>query len=173
MKNVIVLGGGGFIGGHLAKKLKEQGNHVRICDLKKHEHFFQNEICDEFIVGDLTDPKVVELVIGEGVDEVYQLAADMGGAMYIFTGQHDADVMYNSATINLNVVRECVKKKVGKVFYSSSACMYPEHNQLDPENPNCEESSAYPANPSIISTDHKGHGMGVEKRLPQQCVEKL
>jgi len=147
MKNVIVLGGGGFIGGHLAKKLKEQGNHVRICDLKKHEYFFQDEICDEFIVGDLTDPKVVELVIGEGVDEVYQLAADMGGAMYIFTGQHDADVMYNSATINLNVVRECVKKKVGKVFYSSSACMYPEHNQLDPENPNCEESSAYPANP--------------------------
>jgi nucleoside-diphosphate-sugar epimerase len=147
MKNVIVLGGGGFIGGHLAKKLKEQGNHVRICDLKKHEYFFQGEICDEFIVGDLTDPKVVELVIGEGVDEVYQLAADMGGAMYIFTGQHDADVMYNSATINLNVVRECVKKKVGKVFYSSSACMYPEHNQLDPENPNCEESSAYPANP--------------------------
>ena len=147
MKKVVVLGGGGFIGGHLAKKLKEDGNHVRICDLKKHEYFFQDEICNEFIVGDLTDPKVVELVIEEGVDEVYQLAADMGGAMYIFTGQHDADVMYNSATINLNVVRECVKKKVGKVFYSSSACMYPEHNQLDPENPNCEESSAYPANP--------------------------
>jgi nucleoside-diphosphate-sugar epimerase len=147
MKKVVVLGGGGFIGGHLAKKLKEEGNHVRICDLKKHEYFFQDEICNEFIVGDLTDPKVVELVIEEGIDEVYQLAADMGGAMYIFTGQHDADVMYNSATINLNVVRECVKKKVGKVFYSSSACMYPEHNQLDPENPNCEESSAYPANP--------------------------
>jgi nucleoside-diphosphate-sugar epimerase len=147
MKKVVVLGGGGFIGGHLAKKLKEEGNHVRICDLKKHEYFFQDEICNEFIVGDLTDPKVVELVIEKGVDEVYQLAADMGGAMYIFTGQHDADVMYNSATINLNVVRECVKKKVGKVFYSSSACMYPEHNQLDPENPNCEESSAYPANP--------------------------
>jgi nucleoside-diphosphate-sugar epimerase len=147
MKKVVVLGGGGFIGGHLSKKLKEDGNHVRICDLKKHEYFFQDEICNEFIVGDLTDPKVVELVIEEGVDEVYQLAADMGGAMYIFTGQHDADVMYNSATINLNVVRECVKKKVGKVFYSSSACMYPEHNQLDPENPNCEESSAYPANP--------------------------
>jgi nucleoside-diphosphate-sugar epimerase len=147
MKKVVVLGGGGFIGGHLAKKLKEEGNHVRICDLKKHEYFFQDEICNEFIVGDLTDPKVIELVIEEGVDEVYQLAADMGGAMYIFTGQHDADVMYNSAIINLNVVRECVKKKVGKVFYSSSACMYPEHNQLDPENPNCEESSAYPANP--------------------------
>ena len=147
MKKVVVLGGGGFIGGHLSKKLKEEGNHVRICDLKKHEYFFQDEICNEFIVGDLTDPKVVELVIEEGIDEVYQLAADMGGAMYIFTGQHDADVMYNSAIINLNVVRECVKKKVGKVFYSSSACMYPEHNQLDPENPNCEESSAYPANP--------------------------
>jgi len=147
MKKIVVLGGGGFIGGHLAKRLKEEGNHVRICDIKKHEYFFHDEICHEFILGDLTDPKVVELVIEEGVDEVYQLAADMGGAMYIFTGQHDADVMYNSATINLNVVRECVKKKVGKVFYSSSACMYPEHNQLDPENPNCEESSAYPANP--------------------------
>jgi len=147
MKKVLVLGGGGFIGGHLAKRLKEEGNHVRICDLKKHEYFFQNEICDEFILGDLTNPSVVELVIEEGFDEVYQLAADMGGAQYIFTGEHDADVMYNSALINLNVAKECVKKKVGKVFYSSSACMYPEYNQLDPNNPNCEESSAYPANP--------------------------
>ncbi len=147
MKKIVVLGGGGFIGGHLAKKLKEQGNHVRICDLKKHEYFFQDEICDEFIVGDLTDPNVVKLVIEEDIDEVYQLAADMGGAMYIFTGQHDADVMHNSATINLNVAKECVIKKVKKIFYSSSACMYPEHNQLDPLNPNCEESSAYPANP--------------------------
>jgi len=147
MKKIVVLGGGGFIGGHLAKRLKEEGNHVRICDIKKHEYFFQDEICDEFILGDLTDPKVVELVIEEGVDEVYQLAADMGGALYIFTGEHDADVMYNSAAINLNVAREAVKKKVGTLFYSSSACMYPEHNQLDPENPNCEESSAYPANP--------------------------
>lgn len=90
---------------------------------------------------------MIKLVIEEGVDEVYQLAADMGGALYIFTGENDANVMYNSATINLNVVHECVKKKVKKVFYSSSACMYPEHNQLDPLNPNCEESSAYPANP--------------------------
>jgi GDP-D-mannose 3', 5'-epimerase len=147
MKKIVVLGGGGFIGGHLAKRLKEEGNHVRICDIKKHEYFFHSEICDEFILGDLTDPKVVELVIEEGVDEIYQLAADMGGAAYIFTGQHDADVMYNSATINLNVAKEAVKKKVGKLFYSSSACMYPEHNQLDPKNPNCEESSAYPANP--------------------------
>ena len=113
MKKILILGGGGFIGGHLAKRLKEEGNHVRICDIKKHEYFFQDEICHEFILGDLTDPKVVELVIEEGVDEVYQLAADMGGALYIFTGEHDADVMYNSATINLNVARECVKKKVG------------------------------------------------------------
>ncbi|MFC7347715.1 NAD-dependent epimerase/dehydratase family protein [Chryseobacterium zhengzhouense] len=147
MKKIIILGGGGFIGGHLGKRLKKEGHHIRICDIKKHEYFDHSEICDEFIVGDLTDPSVVKLVIEENVDEVYQLAADMGGALYIFTGQHDADVMHNSATINLNVARECVLKKVGKVFYSSSACMYPEHNQLDPDNPNCEESSAYPANP--------------------------
>ncbi|MFP7655860.1 NAD-dependent epimerase/dehydratase family protein [Chryseobacterium proteolyticum] len=147
MKNIVILGGGGFIGGHLGKRLKKEGNHVRICDIKKHEYFEHSEICDEFIVGDLTDPNVVKIVIEEGVDEVYQLAADMGGALYIFTGEHDADVMHNSAIINLNVARECVLKKVRKVFYSSSACMYPEHNQLDPENPNCEESSAYPANP--------------------------
>jgi nucleoside-diphosphate-sugar epimerase len=147
MKRIVILGGGGFIGGHLAKRLKEEGNHVRICDIKKHEYFSHDEICHEFILGDLTDPSVVKLVIEEDIDEVYQLAADMGGALYIFTGENDANVMYNSATINLNVVHECVKKKVKKVFYSSSACMYPEHNQLDPLNPNCEESSAYPANP--------------------------
>jgi len=147
MKRVVILGGGGFIGGHLAKRLKDDGNHVRICDIKKHEYFPHDEICHEFILGDLTDPNVVKLVIEEGVDEVYQLAADMGGALYIFTGENDANVMYNSAKINLNVVHECITKKVKKVFYSSSACMYPEHNQLDPLNPNCEESSAYPANP--------------------------
>lgn len=147
MKKILILGGGGFIGGHLSKRLKTEGNHVRICDIKKHEYFHQSEICDEFILGDLTDPKVVELVIEEGVDELYQLAADMGGALYIFTGQHDADLMSNSSLINLNVARESVKKKVKKLFYSSSACMYPEHNQLNPLTPNCEESSAYPANP--------------------------
>lgn len=147
MKKVVILGGGGFIGGHLGKRLKEEGHHVRICDIKKHEYFKHSEICHEFIVGDLRNPKVVDLVIEEGTDEVYQLAADMGGAGYIFTGEHDADVMHNSALINLNVAHESVKKNVGKVFYSSSACMYPEHNQLDPENPNCVESSAYPANP--------------------------
>ena len=146
-KKVVILGGGGFIGGHLGKKLKSQGCHVRICDIKKHEYFEHNDICHEFIVGDLRDANVVSLIIEEGVDEVYQLAADMGGAGYIFTGENDANVMHNSALINLNVAYECVVKKVKKVFYSSSACMYPEHNQLDPDNPNCEESSAYPANP--------------------------
>jgi nucleoside-diphosphate-sugar epimerase len=147
MKNVIVLGGGGFIGGHLAKRLKNEGCHVRIADIKNHEYFEHKDICHEFILCDLTDPKAVELVISENAAEVYQLAADMGGAGYIFTGNNDANVMHNSVLINLNVVDECVKKKVKKVFYSSSACIYPEHNQLDPHNPNCEESSAYPANP--------------------------
>jgi GDP-D-mannose 3',5'-epimerase len=147
MKNVIILGGGGFIGGHLAKKLKAQGNHVRIADIKNHEYLHHDDICHEFIKCDLTDPKAVELVITEDCDEVYQLAADMGGAGYIFTGENDANVMYNSAMINLNVARECVTKRVKKIFYSSSACMYPEHNQLDPNNPNCLEDSAYPANP--------------------------
>ena len=146
-KNVIILGGGGFIGGHLAKKMKNLGCHVRIADIKNHEYFSHDEICHEFILCDLTDPKAVELVITENCDELYQLAADMGGAGYIFTGNNDANVMHNSALINLNVAKECVIKKVKKVFYSSSACMYPEHNQLDPNNPNCEEESAYPANP--------------------------
>ncbi len=147
MKKVIVLGGGGFIGGHLAKKLKGNGCYVRICDIKNHEYFDHQDICHEFILGDLTDPKIVEVVIGEGYDEVYQLAADMGGAGYIFTGQNDANVMHNSALINLNVAKEAANKGIKKLFYSSSACMYPENNQLDPNNPNCEESSAYPANP--------------------------
>ncbi len=147
MKKAIVLGGGGFIGGHLSKRLKNEGYHVRIADIKNHEYFDHSEICHEFIKCDLTDLSAVELVITEDCDEVYQLAADMGGAGYIFTGNNDANVMHGSALINLNVAHECVNKKVKKVFYSSSACMYPEHNQLDPDNPNCEESSAYPANP--------------------------
>lgn len=147
MKQVVILGGGGFIGGHLAKRLKDEGCEVRICDLKRNEYWEEGEICDDFIVGDLCDPMLVAEVIESNVDEIYQLAADMGGAGYIFTGEHDADVMHNSAMINLNVAKEAVKKGAGKVFYSSSACMYPEYNQLDPLNPNCEESSAYPANP--------------------------
>ena len=147
MKKIIILGGGGFIGGHLGKRLMADGCHVRIADIKNHEFWDHSEICHEFIKCDLTDPKSVELVISENCDELYQLAADMGGAGYIFTGENDANVMHNSALINLNVAKECFVKKVKKVFYSSSACMYPEHNQLDPDNPNCIESSAYPANP--------------------------
>ena len=147
MKKVIVLGGGGFIGGHLGKRLKDDGCFVRIADIKNHEYWNHDDICHEFFKCDLTDPNEVKKVIFKDADEVYQLAADMGGAGYIFTGNNDANVMHNSALINLNVAKECVIKNVKKVFYSSSACMYPEHNQLDPANPNCKESSAYPADP--------------------------
>jgi GDP-D-mannose 3', 5'-epimerase len=146
-KKILVLGGSGFIGGHLSKSLKEKRNHVRICDIKSHEFFPHSLICDEFIHGDLTDPKVVEKIIPENCEELYQLAADMGGAEYLFSGINDANVMSSSALINLNVVRECVRKKVKKVFFSSSACVYPVFNQRDPSNPNCEESTAYPALP--------------------------
>lgn len=147
MKTAIILGGGGFIGGHLAKKLKSEGYHVRIADIKNHEYFQHSEICHEYINADLRDAKNVEMIITEGTDEVYQLAADMGGAGYIFTGINDANVMHNSALININVVYEAVRKGVKKIFYSSSACIYPDYNQTDSANPNCEESSAYPANP--------------------------
>ena len=154
MKNALVLGGGGFIGGHLSKRLKDEGFWVRIVDIKtSHEFWETNEICDDYICGDLTDPSVCENSFindkGEYIEfeEVYQLAADMGGAGYIFTGENDANVMHNSAAINLNVAYYCSKAKVNRLFYSSSACIYPEYNQLDPSNPNCEESSAYPANP--------------------------
>ena len=158
MKKILILGGGGFIGGHLAKKLKSEGNFVRVVDIKTHEHFYGDNFCNEFIQGDLRDPLIVSQVMfapgqsslddkENSFDEVYQLAADMGGAGYIFTGENDANVMHNSSLVNLNVVHYASKFSVKKVFYSSSACMYPEHNQLDPDNPNCEESSAYPANP--------------------------
>jgi len=154
MKKAIVLGGGGFIGGHLANKLKSEGFWVRNVDIKdRHEFWKLEDISDEYIQGDLTDPKIVEKVFkdseGEYInyDEVYQLAADMGGAGYIFTGENDANVMHNSALINLNVAYYSHLAKAKRVFYSSSACIYPEHNQMDPNNPNCEESSAYPANP--------------------------
>ena len=147
MKKAVVMGGGGFIGGHLAKRLKNEGYRVRVADIKRHEYFREDEICHEYILADLRDPASVALVVDDETDMVFQLAADMGGAGYIFTGLNDANVMHNSALINLNVVKECVEKKVKKVFYSSSACMYPEHNQLDPDSPNCEEASAYPANP--------------------------
>jgi nucleoside-diphosphate-sugar epimerase len=158
MKKVLVLGGGGFIGGHLAKRLKAEGCYVRVADIKNHEYFDHSEICDDFRLGDLQDPSFVSRMMyapdqlsiedkENSFDEVYQLAADMGGAGYIFTGENDANVMHNSALINLNVAKYASKASVKKLFYSSSACMYPEHNQLDPNNPNCEEISAYPANP--------------------------
>jgi nucleoside-diphosphate-sugar epimerase len=139
-----VNGAGGFIGGHLVKRLKAEGFWVRAVDLKRHE--YTEPPADEFIVGDLREQDLARAVV-DGIDEVYQLAADMGGAGYIFTGEHDASVMHNSATINLNTLEYGTKAGVKKFFYSSSACIYPEHNQLDPENPECSEGSAYPAAP--------------------------
>lgn len=145
MKKAVVLGAGGFIGSHLVKRLKTEGFYVIGADLVNPE--FSPTQADKFLIGDLRDIHFVEEVIPDDCDELYQLAADMGGAGYIFTGLHDADVMHNSAQINLNVAHIATKKKVKALFYSSSACIYPEFNQLDPENPMCEESSAYPAQP--------------------------
>lgn len=144
MKRILVNGAGGFIGGHIVHRLKSEGYWVRAVDLKRHEY---SELpADEFILADLRDQKVVEQVV-DGIDEIYQFAADMGGAGYIFTGEHDADVMHNSATINLNTLHFGTRAGVKKFFYSSSACMYPERNQMDPNNPLCSEDSAYPAAP--------------------------
>src|SRR5436190_17026440 len=144
MKRILVNGGGGFIGSHLVKRLHNEGQWVRAVDLKYPE--FTDSPADEFMIGDLRDQKVVRAAM-DGVDEVYQLAADMGGAGYLFTGEHDADVMHNSASINLNTLEYGRLAGVKKIFYSSSACIYPEHNQLDPDNPRCSEESAYPAAP--------------------------
>lgn len=165
MKTALVLGAGGFIGSHMVKRLKSEGYWVRGVDLKYPE--FSKTEADHFVIRDLRSARDVgELISYAGCnrnpyetfamqfdkqfDEIYQFAADMGGAGYIFTKEHDADIMHNSATINLNVLSAVVNHmdpNCPKIFYSSSACMYPEHNQLDPNNPNCEESSAYPANP--------------------------
>jgi GDP-D-mannose 3', 5'-epimerase len=144
MKRILVNGAGGFIGGHMAKRLKAEGYWVRGVDIKPHEFFVPP--VDEFILGDIRDQRVAAEIV-QGIDEVYQFAADMGGAGYIFSGEHDADVMHNSATINLNTLHFGVKAGVRRFFYSSSACMYPEYNQLDPSNPKCSEESAYPAAP--------------------------
>ncbi len=145
MKKALVCGAGGFIGGHLVKRLKQEGYWVRGVDIKTHEYV--DSPADEFIKGDLRDTRLAEEVIDKPFDEVYQLAADMGGAGFVFSGENDADIMHNSAMINLHVVEASVKANVKKVFYSSSACMYPERNQMDPDNPNCSEDSAYPAEP--------------------------
>ncbi len=167
-KTALVLGAGGFIGSHMVKRLRSEGYWVRGVDLKYPE--FSKTEANEFVQGDLRDVNFVRRVIQfkgysgnffnsvpyqhiEPFDEIYQFAADMGGAGFIFTGENDADIMHNSASINLNLLEEQKKlnkdKKTNhtKIFYSSSACMYPEHNQLDPNNPDCRETSAYPANP--------------------------
>lgn len=145
MKKVLVCGAGGFIGGHLVKKLKREGAWVRAVDIKQHEYSVLP--ADEFFLGDLADQSFVREVVDCRFDEIYQLAADMGGAGYLFTGENDANVMYNSAAINLNILNQCNQAGVGKIFFSSSACIYPTHHQLDPNNPLCSEESAYPAAP--------------------------
>jgi len=157
-KRALVCGAGGFIGGHMAKRLKDEGWWVRGVDLKPNEFMNMEEVCDEFFVGDLRDPLFTSVMVfaptqtsekdaENAFDVIYQFAADMGGAGFIFTGENDADIMHNSAQINLNIAHEATKKSVKKVFYSSSACMYPEYNQMDPDNPKCSEDSAYPAAP--------------------------
>jgi nucleoside-diphosphate-sugar epimerase len=145
MKTALVLGAGGFIGSHLVKRLKEEEYWVKGVDLKLPE--FSDSNANDFVKGDLRSQHFCSEVFDRNFDEVYQLAADMGGAGYIFTGENDADVMYNSSLINLNVVNLCREREVKKVFYSSSACIYPAHNQQDPDNPKCNEETAYPAHP--------------------------
>ena len=171
MKTALVLGGGGFIGHHMIKRLKSEGFWVRGVDLKFPEY---SEIAaDDFAIGDLRDQYTVRQVIDRRFDEVYQFAADMGGAGFVFTGENDADIMHNSGLINLNIVEHCHKRNCRKIFYSSSACIYPEYNQLEPDNPNCAEDSAYPAAPDsdygweklfserLYLAFHRNHGMEV------------
>jgi nucleoside-diphosphate-sugar epimerase len=145
MKKIVVCGAGGFIGSHLVTKLKAEGHFVIGADLKYPE--YSATTADEFYQYDLRSHELVEKLLTSDVDEVYQLAADMGGAGYVFTGLNDADIMHNSCQINMNVLDVMRERGIKKVLYTSSACIYPEHNQTDPDNPNCEESSAYPANP--------------------------
>lgn len=145
MKKILVLGAGGFIGNHMVNYLKKKGYWVRGVDLKFPE--FNKTSADDFIIGDLTSRSFCDCVFNQYFDQVYQFAADMGGAGYVFTGNNDANIMHNSTLINLNVLDSCYKRNIKNVFYSSSACIYPEYNQLDPMNPNCEENSVYPASP--------------------------
>ncbi len=171
MKKALVCGAGGFIGGHLVKRLKNEGFWVRGVDLKSSQ--FDQTHADDFIVGDLRDIEVCRSAVDRHFDEVYQLAADMGGAEFIFTGENDADIMHNSAMVNLNILETCFKNNVKRIFYSSSACMYPEYNQMEPDNPLLAEDSAYPADPDseygweklfserLYLAFHRNHGMEV------------
>ena len=145
VRTALVCGAGGFIGSHLVKRLKDEGFWVRGVDLSLPA--YSSSPADDFVVADLRERDVVEAIIDRPFDEIYQLAADMGGAGYIFTGEHDADIMHNSAAINLNVTSVAQRRGIARIFYSSSACIYPAHNQLDPDNPLCVEDSAYPAAP--------------------------
>jgi nucleoside-diphosphate-sugar epimerase len=145
MKKVLVCGAGGFIGGHLVTSLKEKGYYVIGADIKQHE--YKTTDADEFYQYDLREQDLVRKLVTPDIDTIYQLAADMGGAGYVFTGVNDANIMHNSALINLNILEAMVKNNIKNVFYSSSACMYPSHNQEDPNNPLLSEESAYPANP--------------------------
>jgi len=163
LKRALVLGAGGFIGSHMVNHLKSEGFWVKGVDLKYPD--FSNSQADEFIIGDLRDPVVCKNVVNRKFDEIYQFAADMGGAGFVFTGENDADIMHNSALINLNILEACQLKNSKRIFYSSSACMYPEHNQRDPDNPMCAEDSAYPANQDseygwISSQVMKTHNLG-------------
>lgn len=171
MQKALVCGAGGFIGSHLVKRLKREDFWVRGVDLKYPE--FAETQANDFVIGDLRDPQLCKSVVDQQFDEVYQLAADMGGAGYVFTGENDADIMHNSALINLNILEACFKNNVKRVFYSSSACIYPEYNQMDPDNPNCSEDSVYPAQPDsdygweklfserMYLAYHKNHGVEV------------
>lgn len=171
MKKALVCGAGGFIGSHLVKRLKKEGFWVRGVDLKYPE--FAETEADDFVMGDLRVQQLCRSVVDHRFNEVYQLAADMGGAGYLFTGENDADVMHNSALINLNMLEACYKRNVKRIFYSSSACVYPEYNQMEPDNPNCAEDSVYPAEPDseygweklfserMYLAFHKNYGMEV------------
>jgi len=171
MKNALVCGAGGFIGSHLVKRLKGEGFWVRGVDLKYPE--FTETQADDFVIADLRDPQLCKSVVDQRFDEVYQLAADMGGAGFVFTGENDADIMHNSGLINLNMLEACYRRNVKRIFYSSSACVYPEYNQMEPDNPNCAEDSVYPAEPDseygweklfserLYLSFHRNYGMEV------------
>ena len=171
MKTALVCGAGGFIGSHLVKRLKNKGYWVRGVDLKYPK--FSETKADDFVIGDLRDQNLCKSIVDTHFDEVYQFAADMGGAGFVFTGDNDADIMHNSAMINLNILDACHKKNINKIFYSSSACIYPEYNQMDPDNPVCSEDSAYPAAPDseygweklfserLYMTYARNHGMQI------------